>query len=259
MRILAIVAQVPGAEERLKVAEGGVDLGASKLVLDTMDEYGVEEALRLREAGAGGDTAVEVIVLGVGPSRVEAALRNALALGADRAVLVDSGAIDLARDVVATSKVIAEVAKRERADLVLCGAQQADSDSQALGAAVAERLGWAQATWVTALTCEGRTLAGRHDVDDGQQDFRLPLPAVVTAQQGLNEPRYPTLPNIMKARKKELRMEVLAGFDVAPQVRLVKQELQHRERLHRLIPGSDAKAAADELLRALREDAKVLA
>jgi len=255
MRILAIVTQVPGAEERLKVAEGRVDLGASKLVIDTMDEYGVEAALRLREAGA----EAEIIVLGIGPERVEATLRGALALGADRAVLVEAGGTDTALDVLAVSKVIADVAKREQVDLVLCGAQQADTDSHALGAAVAERLGWAQATWVTALKLDGSTLTGRHDVDDGAESFLLMLPAVVTAQQGLNEPRYPTLPNIMKSRKKELRREPLSSFNAAPKLRVVKQEMQARERLQRMIPSGDPQAAAVELLRALREEAKVLA
>lgn len=259
MRILAIVAQVPGAEERLKVAEGRVDLGASKLVLDTMDEYGVEEALRLREAGVGGDTPAEIVVLGIGPARVEEALRNALALGADRAVLVEAGQSDALLDVLALSKVIADVARAEQVDLVLCGAQQADSDSHALGAAVAERLGWAQVTWVTTLKLEGTTLIGKHDVDDGVESFALELPAVVTAQQGLNDPRYPTLPNIMKSRKKELRRESLASFSVAPKLRTVKQGMQTRERLHRMIPGADPQVAAAELLRALREDAKVIA
>jgi electron transfer flavoprotein beta subunit len=217
-----------------------------------MDEYGVEEALRLRETGAD----AEIVVLGVGPARVEEALRNALALGADRAVLVEA---DEALDVLALSKVIAAIARKEQAELVLCGAQQADSDSQALGAAVAERLGWAQATWVTALKLDGATLTGKHDVDDGVESFTLALPAVVTAQQGLNDPRYPTLPNIMKSRKKELRREPVASFSVAQKLRVVKQEMQQRERLQRMIPGGDPKAAAAELLRVLREEAKVIA
>lgn len=259
MRILALVAQVPGAEERLKLADGRVDLAASKLVLDTMDEYGIEEALRLREAGAGGDTPAEILVLGIGPARVEEALRNALALGADRAVLVETSATDAALDVLALSRIIAAVATKEQVDLILCGAQQADSDSQALGAAVAARLGWAQATWVTALQLEGATLTGTHDVDDGVESFMLALPAVVTAQQGLNDPRYPTLPNIMKSRKKELRREAIADYAAAPALRVVKQEMQVRERLHRIIPGADPQAAAAELLRALREEARVLA
>lgn len=256
MRILALVSQVPGAEERLKIAGGKVDLGASKLVMDTMDEYGVEEALRMREAGALGAEGAEIVVVGVGPARVEEALRAALALGADRAVLVES---DAALDVLALSRVIAEVAKQEQADLVLCGAQQADSDSQALGAAIAERLSWPQATWVTALKLEGSTLTGKHDVDDGTESFTLELPAVVTAQQGLNDPRYPTLPNIMKSRRKELRKVPAGEFGAEPKLRIVKQEMQVRERLQRKIDGRDPQAAAAELLRALREEAKVLA
>jgi len=165
VKILAVVRQVPDAEENVKIIEGRVDLAGSKLVLDTMDEYGIEEALRLRERT--GD--VEIVALAVGSVRAEEALRTALALGSDRAILVESSE---PLDVIAVSSIVAQVAQTESVDLIFCGGQQADWDSQALGAAVAERLKWSQATWVTALTVAGDRISGRHDVDEGTEHSR---------------------------------------------------------------------------------------
>ncbi|GAC1415816.1 MAG: electron transfer flavoprotein subunit beta/FixA family protein [Acidobacteriaceae bacterium] len=251
MRILALVRQVLDAEESVRVKDGEVDLSSSKLVVDTMDEYGVEQALRLREAAGG----IEVIALAVGPARSEEALRTCLALGADRAILVECAA---PLDVVSTSSVIAQVARREEVDLVFCGGQQADWDSQGLGPAVAERLSWPQATWTKALQLSDRTLTGTHDVDDGSESYVITLPAVVTTQQGLNEPRYPTLPNIMKARKKELRKELLESFPVTPKLKVTKVEVQVKRRIGRILEGDDASAAANQLIDLLRNEAKVI-
>jgi electron transfer flavoprotein beta subunit len=252
MRILALVRQVLDAEENVRIRDGQVDLSASKLVLDTMDEYGVEEALRIREQMPD----VEVIVMAVGPPRCEASLRSALALGADRGILVET--VELL-DVIAVSDVIAKVARREEIGMILCGGQQADWDSQGLGAAVAERLNWPQVTWTTALVIQGGQLTGKHDAEEGTEMFAVPLPAVVTTQQGLNEPRYPTLPNIMKAKRKELIREPLEGFGVKPKLSLMRADVQTRERLRKVLDGKDAGVAADQLVDLLRNEAKVLA
>ena len=179
----------------MHVANNAVALENSKLVMDTMDEYGVEEALRLRESGV----EAEIIAVAVGPARTQDALRTALAMGVDRAIHVET---DLRLDAIALSKILAQIAQQEEATLILSGGQQADWDSHALGAATAERLNWPQATWTSALELKGTTLTGKHDVDEGSETFTLELPAVITTQQGLNEPRYPTLPNIMKSKKK---------------------------------------------------------
>ena len=253
MNILTLVRQVPDAEARVKVAGSGVDLEGATLVVDGMDEYGVEEALRLREGGAPVDT---IIALAVGPQRNEDALRTALAMGVDRAIHVET---DEKIDAVTLSKVVAQVAQAENAGLILVGGQEADWDSQALGAATAERLGWPQLTWTNELKVEGESITGRHDVDEGNESFRAPLPAVVTTQQGLNEPRYPTLPNIMKAKKKELRKDSLDTYGVQPRVRTVNAEIQTRARLNKMIDGKDPQAAAAELLSLLRNEAKVIA
>jgi electron transfer flavoprotein beta subunit len=248
MKIMCFVRQVPDAEGGLRVVDGAVDVSGAPLVMDTMDEYGVEQALRLREAAAG--EGVEVIAVAIGPAKNEEVLRGAWALGADRAVQVRA---DLVLDPVALSKVAAELARREGADLVLCGGRQSDWDSEALGGAVAERLGWPQITWTTELVMESGTLRGRHDTERGTEAFNVALPAVVTTQQGLNEPRFPTLPNIVKSRKKELRQEALESFGVAPMVRVMNVELQPRQRLRRIVQvDGDAAASVAELAGVLR-------
>ncbi|MFC4452186.1 electron transfer flavoprotein subunit beta/FixA family protein [Deinococcus sonorensis] len=253
MKILTLIRQVPDAEARVKTSGNAVDLEGATLVMDGMDEYGVEQALRVRESGA---SVEEIIVLAVGPKRNEDALRTALAMGADRAIHVET---DERLDPIALSRVVAQVAQAEGATLLLVGGQEADWDSQALGAATAERLGWPQLTWTNELKVEGEQISGRHDVDEGNESFTAALPAVVTTQQGLNEPRYPTLPNIMKAKKKELRKDTLETYGAKPAVAFVGAEIQSRARLNRLIDGKDPQAAAAELLNLLRNEAKVLA
>ena len=251
MRILVVIRQVLDAEESIKVKEGTIDLVGSKLVVDTMDEYGVEEALRLRESSVD----VEVVALAVGPARNEEALRTVLAMGADRAILVE---IVEALDAIALSSVVADVARIEKADLIFCGGQQADWDSHALGAATAERLGWVQSTWTSSMTLLSGGITGQHDVDEGSELFSLKLPAVITTQQGLNEPRYPTLPNIIRAKKKEMRRESIASFGATPRLKVLSTEVQARRRLHTMIDGKDANVAATQLISLLRHEARLI-
>lgn len=251
MRILTLVRQVLDAQESVRIANRAVDLEGRKLVMDTMDEYGVEEALRLRESG----TDAEVVVLAVASARAEEALRTALAMGADRAILVET---EVALDAIALSDVVAKIARFEQADLILCGGQQADWDSHALGPATAERLGWTQATWTSSLTLAERTLRGKHDVDDGSESFEILLPAVVTTQQGLNDPRYPTLPNIVKSKKKEIRREKLETFGVTPKLKTLGMEVQSKERLKKILDGKDVPSAASQLVQLLRTEAGVI-
>jgi electron transfer flavoprotein beta subunit len=252
MRILTLVRQVLDAEESVRIRAGEVNLNGSKLVVDTMDEYGAEQALRIRESGVD----AEVIALAVGPERNQDALRTVLAMGADRAIHVMT---ELVLDPISLSKVVAQIAQRENVDLIFCGGQQADWDSHALGAATAERLNWPQATWTNALEVHDNMLAGKHDTEDGSEMFTLPLPAVITTQQGLNEPRYPTVPNIMRAKKKELRVETLEQFNVFPKLKVVGNELQMKFRLHKILDGKDAAAAAGELVHLLRSETRGIA
>lgn len=251
MKVAVIIKQVPDAEARIRAVPGGIDLAGVTYVLDGMDEYGVEQAIRMREGGLD----AEVVALALGPARYEDAIRTALALGADRAVFVET---DTALDPLSQARVFAKLVADEGVELVFAGGKQADWDSAALGPALAAVLGWPHADWTTELSLSGGVLNVRHDTDDGSETLMLPLPAVVTTQQGLNEPRYPTLPNIMKAKRKELTRRQLSEFEgAAPLTEVVKQEIQSRERLNRVI-GGDAREAARELVKLLREEAKVI-
>lgn len=251
MKIVTIIKQVPDAEARVRVADGAVDLAGVTFVMDGMDEYGVEEAIRLREGGHD----VDIVAVALGPERYEDAIRTALALGADRAVHIETEA---ALDPIAQARVLAEVVKAEEAELVLLGGKQADWDSAALGPALAAVLDWPHADWTTELKLEAGRLELRHDTDDGSETLSLPLPAVVTTQQGLNDPRYPTLPNIMKAKRKELAKRSLDDFPaVQPQTEVVTQAIQVKSRQGKMLTGEPHEAAR-ELARLLRDEAKVL-
>ena len=257
MKILTVIRQVPDAEETVRIQNGALSLEGTKLVMDTMDEYGLEEGLRFRDKAAPGGDLTEVIAVAVGPKRNEEALRAALAMGADRAIHVETDAV---LDAIALSKVIAEIAETEGVELVFCGGQEADWDSHALGPAVAERLQWPQLTWTNQLALDGKTLTGQHDVDDGNERFTANLPMVVTTQQGLNDPRYATLPNIMKAKKKELRKDTLEKYGAAAKLKTVAAEIQTKERLRKIVQAKgDAAAAAAQLVDLLRNEAKVIA
>lgn len=250
-KIVTILKQVPDAEARVTATDGAVDLAGVTFVMDGMDEYGVEEAIRLREAGHD----VEIVAVAVGPERYEEAIRTALALGADRAVHVVTDA-DL--DPLTQAKVYQHVVNEEQADLVFLGGKQADWDSAALGPALAETLSWPHADWATKLELTDGTLRITHDTDNGNEDITVPLPAVVTTQQGLNEPRYPTLPNIMKAKRKELRtVEITEIGSFTSLTTTENEEIQTRARRLTMLEGDPAEAA-QALVDRLRNEAKVL-
>jgi electron transfer flavoprotein beta subunit len=251
MKIITLLKQVPDAEARIRVSGDKVDLEGTTFIIDGMDEYGVEEALRIREGGR----EAEIIALALGPKRFEEAIRTALAMGVDRAVHIET---DELLDPIAQAQVLAKVIAEEGAELVFVGGKQADWDSSALGPAVAEALGWPHSDWTTTLELLNGRIKVRHDSDEGSEELTLPLPAVITTQQGLNEPRYPTLPNIMKAKRKELKKLTLADLGGATaKTVILKQEIQTRERRNKVLTGDPAEAAR-ELARLLREEAKVL-
>ena len=251
MNILTLVKQVPDPEARIRAVDGAVDLTGVGFAIDGMDEYGVEEALRLREAGHD----VTIVALALGPTRFEDELRTALALGADSAIHVET---DERLDPIAQAAVLAAVARDAAADLVFVGGMEADWDSSALGPALAEALGWPHSDWTTRLDIEGGNVRVTHDADDGAETLSLPLPAVITTQQGLNEPRYPTLPNIMKAKRKTLKKLGLAELGGATaRTRVLNEEVQIRERRNRILDGA-ADEVARQLARLLRDEAKVV-
>lgn len=248
MIIATFVKHVPDAGAQL-IADGQrVEVNDSAFVIDGMDEYGVEAAVRLKEAGV----ASEIVALGLGPARVEAALRSALALGADRALLLET---DVDLDPLAQAPLVAAAVRESGAQLLLLGGKQADWDSAALAPLLAEALGWPLCDWATELRLEGGELRALHDIDEGSEEWRAPLPVVVSTQQGLNEPRYPTLPNIMKAKRKPLERRPVVVGDV--RVSTVAVSLPSRARLGVRLTG-DAATMAAELVRRLRDEAKVV-
>ena len=209
MKIAVCVKQVPeGAHKRIDPATKRLDRSGEG-ALNPFDANAVEEALRLKEAGGDG----EVVVVSMGPEKAADALRKALAMGADRAVLVSDG--DAAgSDLVATSRVLAAALERESADLVLFGQYAADSEGAVLWAAVAERLRRPMISQVAELRVEGGSLTGRRQTEFGYDVIRAPLPAVVAVSDEINEPRYPSLKGIMGAKNKPTDLLSLGDLGV---------------------------------------------
>jgi electron transfer flavoprotein beta subunit len=209
MKVAVCVKQVPeAAHKRIDPATKRLDRGGEG-ALNPFDANAVEEALRLKDTGGEG----EVVVVSMGPDRAADAQRKALAMGADRAVLVsDEGAVG--SDLVATSAVLAAVLEREEADLVLFGQYAADSEGAVLWAAVAERLRVPMVSQVAELTVEDGALTGRRQTEFGYDVIRAPLPAVVAVSDAINEPRYPSLKGIMGAKKKPQEQLSLADLGV---------------------------------------------
>ena len=219
MKILVPVKRVVDYNVKIRVkADGsGVELANVKMSMNPFDEISVEEALRLKEAGK----AEEVVVVSIGPAKAEETLRTALAMGADRAVLVET---EDAVEPLAVAKILKGVAEAEQPGLVIVGKQAIDDDSNQTGQMLSALLGWAQATFASKVEIGDGKATVTREVDGGLQTIDVKLPAVVTTDLRLNEPRYASLPNIMKAKKKPLDTltpEQL-GVDVTPRITLVK-------------------------------------
>ena len=206
---------------RVKADGSGVDLANVKMSMNPFDEIAVEEAIRLKEAGK----ASEVVLVSVGVKQAAETLRTGLAMGADRAILVVA-AEDVHQDIepLAVAKLLAKVVETEAPGLVLCGKQAIDNDMNATGQMLAALLGWSQATFASELAVAGDAATVTREVDGGLQTIQVKLPAVITVDLRLNEPRYASLPNIMKAKKKPLEEKTAAdyGVDVTPRLTVVK-------------------------------------
>ena len=223
MKILVTVKRVPDPETVIKVNAGGTGIVTDnvKWVVNPFDEYGIEEGLRLKEKVAGS----EVVLVSIGTQTAQEQLRTGLAMGADRAILVKS---DEALEPLAVARVLAKVVETEKPDIVVLGKQAIDDDANAVGQMLAELLGWPQATFASKveLGADQKSMTVIREVDGGLETIAMPLPALVTADLRLNEPRYASLPGIMKARKKELKEIPIAdlGVDVAPKAQIVKMD-----------------------------------
>ena len=259
MKIVVCIKQVPDTATQVKIAAGGkaIETGGITWIVSPYDEFAVEEALRIKEKRGQG----EVIAMSLGPDRVKEALRSSLAMGVDRAIHLNDPAWAEA-DTLTTARALAAAIKQEGPALVLCGRQAIDDDMGAVAAQLAEILGWPCASWIMeeAVDADVKAIRVGRQVEGGLEVFDLPLPAVVSAQKGLNEPRYPTLKGIMGAKRKEIK-DLKAG-DVglageAPQLSLLGLEALPPRPPGRIIPG-DVPAAVKELVRSLREDAKAI-
>jgi electron transfer flavoprotein beta subunit len=262
MKILVLVKQVPDTATQVKVAGDGrgIDTTGITWIVSPYDEFAVEEALRIKEKRGQGP-ADEVVAVTLGPDRAKEALRSCLAMGADRAIHVNDPAFEGA-DTLIAARALAAVIKLEAPQLVLTGRQAIDDDMGAVGAQVAEALGWPCLSWIMeeAIGADGKAVRVGRQVEGGLEVFEVPLPCVLTAQKGLNEPRYPTLKGIMGAKKKEikdLKAADLALGDQGRELEVVGLEALPPRPPGRILTG-DPKDMARELVRALREDVKAI-
>ncbi len=248
MKVLVPVKRVIdyNVKVRVKADGSGVDLGNVKMSMNPFDEIAVEEAIRLKEAGK----AEEIVVVSIGVKQAQETLRTALAMGADRAILVVA-ADDVHMDIepLAVAKILAKVVEEEQPSLVLAGKQAIDNDMNATGQMLSALLGWSQGTFASKLDIDGDQALVTREVDGGLQTIKVKMPTIVTVDLRLNEPRYASLPNIMKAKKKPLDEKTAAdyGVDVAPRLEIVKTE-EPAARAAGIIVGS-----VDELVEKLKE------
>jgi electron transfer flavoprotein beta subunit len=249
MKILVSVKRVVdfNVKVRVKADGSGVETANVKMSMNPFDEIAVEEAVRLKEGGV----ATEIVVVSCGLPACQETLRTALAIGADRAILVES---DGELQPLAVAKLLKAVVEKEKPQLVILGKQAIDDDSNQTGQMLAALLGWPQATFASKVKKEGEKLQVTREVDGGLETISIKLPAVVTTDLRLNEPRYVTLPNIMKAKKKALetlRPDAL-GVDVSPRLATLKVVEPSKRKAG--VKVADAKALVDKL----RNEAKVL-
>ncbi|KAG1715126.1 Electron transfer flavoprotein subunit beta [Nymphon striatum] len=231
---------------RVKADGSGVDLANVKMSMNPFDEIAVEEAIRLKEAGK----ADEVIAVSIGVKQSQETLRTALAMGADRAILVIA-ADDVHTDIepLSVAKILAKIVEEEQPGLVLAGKQAIDNDMNATGQMLSALLGWSQGTFASELDIDGDNAVVTREVDGGLQTIKVTMPAIITVDLRLNEPRYASLPNIMKAKKKPLDEKTAAdyGVDVTPRLEIVGTA-EPEARAAGIIVGS-----VDELVEKLKE------
>ncbi|MCK1423336.1 electron transfer flavoprotein subunit beta/FixA family protein [Bradyrhizobium sp. 180] len=219
MKVLVPVKRVVdyNVKVRVKGDGSGVELANVKMSMNPFDEIAVEEALRLKEGGK----ATEIVVVSIGPAQASETIRTGLAMGADRGILVK---VDGNVEPLAVAKILKRVAEEEQPGLIILGKQAIDDDSNQTGQMLAALLGWSQATFASKLEVEGSEFKVTREVDGGLQTVKLKGPAIVTTDLRLNEPRYASLPNIMKAKKKPIAEKTVAdyGVDVAARLEILK-------------------------------------
>ena len=219
MKILVPVKRAIDKDVKIRVkADGsGVELGNVKMSMNPFDEIAVEEAIRLKEAGK----ATEIVCASIGPAQAVETIRTALAMGADRGILVK---VDTALEPLAVAKILKAIAEAEKPGLIIMGKQAIDDDCNQTGQMLAALLGWPQGTFASKVALEGGAAMVTREVDGGLQTVSLKIPAIVTTDLRLNEPRYASLPNIMKAKKKPIEEKTAAdcGVDIKPRLEVIK-------------------------------------
>ena len=219
MKVLVPVKRVIdyNVKVRVKSDQSGVDLANVKMSMNPFDEIAVEEAIRLKEAG----TATEIVAISIGPEKAQDQIRQALAMGADRGILIKT---DAEVEPLAVAKLLKKVVEEESPELCILGKQAIDDDSNQTGQMLAAMLGWAQGTFASKVETADGTVNVTREIDGGLQTVSLKLPAIVTTDLRLNEPRYASLPNIMKAKKKPLDVKDVGdyGVDITPRLETLK-------------------------------------
>jgi electron transfer flavoprotein beta subunit len=249
MKILVPVKRVIdfNVKVRVKADGSGVDLANVKMSMNPFDEISVEEAIRAKEAGK----ATEVIAVSIGPQQAQETIRTALAMGADRGILVQT---DVELQPLAVAKLLKALVDKEQPQLVILGKQAIDDDANQTGQALAALLGWGQATFASKLVLEDGAALVTREVDGGLETIRVKLPAIITTDLRLNEPRYASLPNIMKAKKKQLDTVTPAdlGVDPAPRLKTLKVVEPAKRK------GGVKVASVQELVAKLKTEARVI-
>lgn len=257
MEIVVLLKQVPSTESDIAIAEDRVSINQDEIkwVINPYDEFAVEEALRIKESHGG-----SVIILSVGPERTVDAIRSALALGADSGLLIKAENCDGLQ----TAKLLAAALKAVPFDLIIAGQRAVDDDQYFTGPAVAELLKIPIISMVTKENIEDRTIRCHRSIEGGTAVLEAPMPMLFTTQRGLNEPRYASLPGIMKAKKKpldiktprDLNIDISSGENTSDKI--LALHLPPARKAGRIIEGDSASEKAAELVRLLNEDAKVL-
>jgi len=258
--IVVLLKQVPATESQIEVADDGVSIKTADLkwVINPYDEFAVEEALRIREAQGG-----TVTILSKGTDKAIEAIRTALAMGADKGVLINDPAVEQC-DGLGTARLLAAALKTMPYDLVIAGQRAVDDDNFLVGTAVAELLGVPNIAMVIKQEIVDGKIKCQHTIDGGMAVLETDLPVLFTTQRGLNEPRYASLPGIMKAKKKPIDTLTLAdiGLDAAgfsaPLTRIVALQPPPVRQAGQMIDGDSAQAKAEALVRVLHEEAKVI-
>jgi electron transfer flavoprotein beta subunit len=262
MEIVVLVKQVPDTESMVQIAADGVSIKKDdiKWVMNPYDELAVEEALRIKEAKGG-----SVTIVSVGGPKAQETIRTALAMGADKGVLVNDPAAE-GGDALATAKILAAALKKLPYQLIIAGQRAVDEDNYQVGAAVAELLGIPHVSLVVKAEVLEDKIRCHRVVEGGTVVVEAPLPALFTTQRGLNDPRYASLPGIMKAKKKPLEVKTLADLGVDPgavgasgrKVALKALRLPPQRQAVRMIAGDTPEALAAELVRVLHDEAKLI-